>query len=479
MLTKETKMARKVSSMNNKKSVAILFVPLIFAMLLGGCDKKDDNDASAQAQQQTPPEVGYVTVTAGNVGLVTELPGRLEAFRVADVRARVAGVVQKKTFEEGAYVKEGELLFQIDDAPYRAALQSAKAQLSQAQANLLQTKSMAERYKPLVKANAVSKQDYDNALAAQKASEANVQAAQAAITTAQINLGYAAVKSPISGRVGRSMVTEGALVGQGSATELAVVQQIDKLYVNITQTATDYIQLQEALKNGQYKRSSDGSLPITVILGDGVAYSKEAEMMFTDWTVNESTGQVTVRAVLDNDDQILLPGLYVRVRLEQMQAENAFLVPQQSIRRTTQMDTLFVVTKQTTEHGEMDMMEMRTVTIGGRKGNDWVVTSGLKSGDRVVVDGVLAQMAMGGALQAYGAERGRYEAAKAKGEAVGDPPVSPKMPVIARESINALIVMPQQNVPNAPSTNMPSVTDDAVVPQASSDAPQQTNHSQK
>lgn len=443
MFTKGKRIMGKTSAIKNK-SIAILLAPVALAIFLSGCDKKEE--AAPQQQQQAPKIVGYVTVMPSDVGLTMELPGRLEAFRVADVRARVAGVVQKKMFEEGTLVEEGQQLFQIDDAPYRATLQSAKAQLAQAQASLAQTKAMADRYKPLVKVNAISKQDYDNAVAAQRASEANVMAARAAVTNAQINLDYAAVKSPISGRIGRALVTEGALVGQGSVTELAVVQQIDKLYVNITQSATDYIKLQEALKTpGRFKRAGDGSLPITITLDDGTAYPKQAGMMFTDWTVNEATGQVTMRAVLDNQDQILLPGLYVRVKLDQIQAENAFLVPQRAVMRTGKDDILFVVVEKEnvppTENAQAltpdedkkkmpkNWLEMRKVNITGRSNNNWVVSEGLQAGDRIVVDGIQAQMAMGGALQAYGAKMQEYHMGKASGQDVGEPPAPPSVPV--------------------------------------------------
>lgn len=420
MLAIEKKTFGKTTVMK-RKYLASLLAPFALVMLLSGCEK--DAKQNAPAAQQPLPQVGYVTVQAADVGMVTELPARLEAYRVADVRARVAGVLQKKMFEEGTDVKEGQQLFQIDDAPYRAALQNAKAQLAQAQANLLQTKALAERYKPLVRVNAVSKQDYDNAVAAQKASEANVLAAQAAITTEKINLGYAAVTSPISGRVGRSLVTEGALVGQGNVTELAVVQQIDKLYVNITQSATDHIKLQEALKKGQFKTSSNGSLPIKLILDDGTVFSKEANMLFTDWTVDETTGQVIVRAVLDNQDKTLLPGLYVRVQLQQAQAENAFLVPQKAITRGNAGDTLYAITEKNT-------LELRKVTISGRNGNNWIVTDGLKSGDRVAVDGLQGwQMAMQMAMQKYAAQMREFELAQRKGDAQGEPPARPNVSV--------------------------------------------------
>lgn len=436
MLSTEKKTFSKMTAMN-KKYFASLLVPLALVVGLSGCGKDSANNAGSGQQQL--PQVGYITVQASDVGLITELPARLQAYRVADVRARVAGIVQKRLFEEGSDVEEGQQLYQIDNAPYRADLQNAQAQLAQAQASLLQTKAQAQRYKPLVSANAVSKQDYDNAVAAQKTSEANILAAQAAITNAKINLGYAAVTSPIPGRIGRSLVTEGALVGQGSATELAVVQQIDKLYVNITQSATEHIKLKEALNKGQFKTGSSGELPITIILDDGTVYPKEASMMFTDWTVDEATGQVTLRALLENKDKMLLPGLYVRVRLQQAKAENAFLVPQLAVTRGSGGDTLYVI-------AEKDLLELRPITISGRNGNNWVVTDGLKPGDRVVVDGLQGwQRATQIAMLGYAKKMQAYEEAKHQGNAQGEPPARPNIPVKPIDTTQEAKLIEQQN----------------------------------
>ncbi|RYF29855.1 MAG: efflux RND transporter periplasmic adaptor subunit, partial [Comamonadaceae bacterium] len=233
----------------------------VAAMLsLAACGKGDAPAAggapggAGAGGKPPPPEVGVVVATPGNVGLVTELPGRLEATRIAQVRARAAGILQERLFKEGTDVKAGQPLFKIDPAPYAAAAQSAAAGLARAEANAAQAKALADRYKPLVEANAVSKQEYANAVASAKAAEADVAVGRASVATAKINLGYAAVTAPISGRIGRSLVTEGALVGQGDATQLAVIQQINPLYVNFTQSATDVLKLRRAMQEGQFKR---------------------------------------------------------------------------------------------------------------------------------------------------------------------------------------------------------------------------------
>jgi membrane fusion protein (multidrug efflux system) len=328
-----------------------------------------------------PPEVGVVVATPTDVGLVTELPGRLEASRVAEVRARAAGILQERLFREGSDVKAGQPLFRIDSAPYAAAARSAQASLARAEANAVQAKALADRYKPLVEANAVSKQEYANAVASQKAAEADVGVARAAVTTANINLGYAAVTAPISGRIGRALVTEGALVGQGDATALAVIQQINPLYVNFTQSANDVLKLRRAMADGQFKRA-DGAdaASVRVVLEGGGEYPTPGKLLFSDLTVDSTTGQITLRAELPNPKGELLPGLYVRVRIEQAQVSNAITLPQQAVTRTQQGDTVTVV-------GADGKLSKRTVKVGAAKNNQWVVMEGLKAGEQVMVDG--------------------------------------------------------------------------------------------
>lgn len=343
-----------------------------------------------------PPEVGVVVATPTDVGLVTELPGRLEASRVAEVRARAAGILQERLFREGSDVKAGQPLFRIDSAPYAASARSAQASLARAEANAVQAKALADRYKPLVEANAVSKQEYANAVASQKSAEADVGVARASVTTANINLGYASVTAPISGRIGRALVTEGALVGQGDATALAVIQQINPLYVNFTQSANDVMKLRSAMAAGQFKRA-DGpdAASVRVVLEGGGEYALPGKLLFSDLTVDSTTGQITLRAELPNPKGELLPGLYVRVRIEQAQVSNGITLPQQAVTRTQQGDTVTVV-------GADGKLSKRTVKVGAAKNNQWVVMEGLKAGEQVMVDGFqkLQMMPPGTAVKA-------------------------------------------------------------------------------
>ncbi|WP_043116331.1 efflux RND transporter periplasmic adaptor subunit, partial [Pseudacidovorax intermedius] len=327
------------------------------------------------------PEVGVVIATPGEVGLVTELPGRLEATRVAQVRARAAGILQKRLFVEGSDVKAGQPLFRIDASPYEATLRSAEATLARAEANAAQAKALADRYKPLVEANAVSKQDYANAIASQKAAEADVLAGRASVTTARINLGYATVTAPISGRIGRALVTEGALVGQGEATQLATIQQIDPLYVNFTQSATEVMRMRRAMAQGKLQRASGpDAADVRIVLEDGTEFAQRGRLLFSDLTVDASTGQITLRAEVPNPKGELLPGMYVRVRTEQAQVDKAISVPQQAVTRTDQGDTVTIV-------GQDGKLSKRNVKITAGRNNRWIVTEGLKEGEQVMVDG--------------------------------------------------------------------------------------------
>jgi membrane fusion protein, multidrug efflux system len=339
------------------------------------------NNAPAGPPGGMPPaEVGVVTVTPGDVGLVTELPGRLEASRIAQVRARAAGILQKQLFREGSDVKAGQALYEIDASPYQATFASAQASLARAEANLMQASAQAARYKPLVAAQAVSQQEFDNAQAAQKQAEADVATGRAAVQTARINLAYASVTAPISGRIGRSLVTEGALVGQGEATPLAVVQQIDPLYVNFTQSAGEVIALRRAMESGQFKRAGAQAASVRVLLEDGTEYPRAGRLLFSDLTVDTTTGQIMLRAELPNPGGTLLPGLYVRVRLEQAQASNAITLPQQAVTRSPQGDSVMVV-------GTDGKVKPRPVKVGGQQGGQWVILDGLKTGEQVMVDG--------------------------------------------------------------------------------------------
>ena len=351
---------------------------------LAACGKGDAPAAGAApgaGGNKPPPEVGVVIATPGNVGLVTELPGRLEASRIAQVRARAAGILQERLFKEGSDVKAGQPLFRIDAAPYTAAAQSAQASLARAEANAVQAKGLADRYKPLVEANAVSKQEYANAVAAQKTAEADVAVGRATVATAKINLGYAAVTAPISGRIGRSLVTEGALVGQGDATQLAVIQQINPMYVNFTQSATDVLKLRRAMQDGQFKHAAGtDAASVRVVLEDGTEYALPGKLLFTDLTVDSTSGQVTLRAEVPNPKGDLLPGLYVRVRIEQAQMSNAIAIPQQAVTRTQTGDTVSIV-------DAAGKITKRPVKISAAQDNQWIVLDGLKAGEQVMVDG--------------------------------------------------------------------------------------------
>lgn len=348
----------------------------LLGLMLAACGGGESKPASAQAGgAPPPPEVAVVTVAPKTEPLVIELPGRVEASRVAQVRARVNGIVQKRLFQEGSDVKAGQPLFQIDPAPYQAAVDSAKAAQAKAEANLLQAREQATRFKPLADARAISAQDYTNALAAQAQAEADVAAARAALRSAHLNLGYASVTAPISGRIGRALVTEGALVSAAEATQLALIQQIDPVYVNSTQAVADVARLRKAASAAPPDRSA-----VRIVLDDGSELPQRGRLLFTDLSVDPTSAQVTLRIEVANPHALLLPGMYVRARLVQGQIAGATLVPQQAVTRGPQGDSVLVV-------GEGGMAEPRTVTIAGVSGSDWVVTSGLKAGEQVIVEG--------------------------------------------------------------------------------------------
>jgi membrane fusion protein (multidrug efflux system) len=359
------------------------------AAVFSGCSKQEG--ASSPSTGTAPPAlpVGVVTVQPGEVPLMAELPGRLEALRTAQVRARVAGVLQKRLFTEGADVKAGQALFQIDPATYQAAVDSAQASLARAEANLAQTTALVQRYEPLQAAKAISPQEFLNAQVSQRAAQADVAAAKAALQTARINLGYASVTAPISGRIGRALVTEGALVGQGEVTQLALIQQVHPLYVNFTQSATEVLKLRQALQAGALKKAGAQAAEVRVVLDDGREYPLPGRLLFADLSVDSSSGQVSLRAELPNPQGLLLPGMYVRVRVEQAQVDGGVLLPQQAVTRGAQADTVLVVAKD-------GSVAPRPVKLGGARGNQWVVLGGLEAGEQVMVDGFQKFMMAGG-----------------------------------------------------------------------------------
>jgi membrane fusion protein (multidrug efflux system) len=367
---------------------ALSLFALIGGLGLAACSPSEPGKSApsgtppqAAAPTPPPPQVGVLTVTLTEVGLIEELPGRVEPLRIAQVRARAAGIVQQRLFREGADVKAGQVLFRIDPAPYEAALASAQATLARAQANLSQASALAERYRPLVAANAVSKQDYANAVAAQKQAEAEVLAGQAAVQTASINLGHTTVTAPISGRIGRALVTEGALVGQGEATPLAVIQQIEPVFVNFTQSANEAMRLRRDFEQGRLQRATGSEAALVRVLLDGGSIHPQAgRLLFSDLTVDATSGQVTLRAEVPNPGGVLLPGLYVRVRLEQAKAANAMLLPQQAVTRSSQGDTVMLA-------GADGKITVRPVKVGGSNQGQWLILDGLRNGEQVIVDG--------------------------------------------------------------------------------------------
>ncbi|MBQ0931108.1 efflux RND transporter periplasmic adaptor subunit [Ideonella alba] len=328
--------------------------------------------------QMPPSPVGVVTATRQPLALSTELPGRLEAVRTAQVRARVTGVVQKRLFAEGGQVKAGQSLFQIDAAPYQAALDSARATEAKAEAALANAQATLERNRPLAEAKAISQQDWVSTQTAHKQAQADLAAARAARQQAALNVEYAQVRSPISGRIGRATVSEGQLVSQTEATLMATVQQVDTLYVNVTQSATEAMRLKRAFDSGALKAS--GSNAVKVLLDDGSEYPLAGKLLFSDLTVDPTSGQVSLRAELPNPKGQLLPGLYVRVRIEQAATDHAFLVPQQAVQRSASGDTVMLV-------GADGQVAVRPVQLGGSRGAQWVVTDGLQGGEQVIVDG--------------------------------------------------------------------------------------------
>ncbi|WP_395066594.1 efflux RND transporter periplasmic adaptor subunit [Paraburkholderia silvatlantica] len=345
------------------------------AIVLAACGQKQS------APPPQAPEVGIVTVQPTAVPVVSELPGRTSAYLVAQVRARVDGIVLRREFTEGAIVKAGQRLYKIDPAPYIAALNTAKATLAKAQANLVTQNALVSRYKVLVQANAVSKQDYDNAVSAQGQAAADVASGKAAVDTAQINLGYTDVVSPVTGQVGISQVTPGAYVQASAATLMSTVQQLDPMYVDVTQSSLDGLKLRRAIQEGRLSTSGPNAAKVSLVLEDGRVYAQKGKLQFSDVTVDQTTGSVTVRALFPNADRVLLPGMFVRARIEEGINNNAFLVPQVGVLHDQKgQASVYVV-------GKDDKVVPTPIVTSGTQGQDWVVDSGLQAGDRVIVQG--------------------------------------------------------------------------------------------
>jgi membrane fusion protein (multidrug efflux system) len=360
-----------------KTRIALAIVAL---SALAACGKKPD---AAGAGGPPPTEVSIITVAPQRLAITDELPGRLEATRTAQVRARVPGIILKRTFREGSDVKAGDVLFRIDPAPLQAAFSSAQAAQARAEATAAQASAKAKRYQPLVEVNAISKQEYDDAIASQKTAEADVLTARAARQTAALNLGYATVTAPISGRIGRALVTEGALVGQADVTQLALIQQLDPIYVNLTQSSNDVLKLKRALADGKLKAAGggQGQAKVTLVTDDGQPYPQAGKLLFSDLSVDQSTGEITLRAEFPNPQRTLLPGMYVRARLEQGVDENAIVVPQQAVVRDVGGSVVMLV-------GADNKVVAQPVTTGASQGNVWIIKDGVKPGDRVIVEGL-------------------------------------------------------------------------------------------
>ncbi len=352
---------------------------IILPLALAGCGHKDST-ANGQGGMP-PPVVSVVTVAPHSLTLTTELPGRLEASRVAQVRARAAGIVQKRLFKEGGSVKAGQVLFHIDPAPFQAVYASTQAAVAKSEANLAQAELKVKRYQPLVETNAISKQEFDDALTAQKQAVADLATSKATRQTAALNLGYATVTAPISGVIGRAQVTEGALVGVGEATPLATIRQINPIYVDLTQSGAEVLKMRRALAAGHLASVGKDQAKITLVTDDGVTYSHPGKLLFSDLSVDETSGAITLRAEFPNPDGMLMPGMYVRAQLDQAVDEKAITVPQQAVIRNLEGASVMVV-------GADGKVASQPVTADTAQGNEWIISKGLKAGDRVIVEGL-------------------------------------------------------------------------------------------
>lgn len=348
---------------------------LLATMLVTACNRQPPPPAPAT------PEVTVVVVQPQAVTITSNLPGRITPYRIAQVRARVDGVVLKREFVEGSDVKAGQRLYLIDPAPYQAAYNSAKAALSKANADLVAKKLQAERTGSLLGQHAISKQAYDDSNAAAKQAQADVEAATAELDAARIRLGYTEVLAPIDGRIGKSLVTEGAYVRMGEATPLATVQQLDPVYVDVMQSSADLLKLRADFEQGLLKQTN-GTAKVTLTLENGSTYQEPGTLQFSDSTVDEGTGTVTLRAIFPNNKLYLLPGMFVHAQLESGTNEQALLVPQQAVTYNAKGEPTALVV------GADDKVEQRVLQVSRSVGNQWLVAGGLKTGDRVITEGL-------------------------------------------------------------------------------------------
>lgn len=364
--------------MNKNRGLTPLAVVLMLSgsLALTGCDDKQDQQGGQQM-----PEVGVVTLKTEPLQITTELPGRTVAYRIAEVRPQVSGIILKRNFVEGSDIEAGVSLYQIDPATYQTTYDSAKGDLAKAQAAANIAELTVKRYQKLLGTQYISKQEYDQALADAQQATAAVVAAKAAVETARINLAYTKVTSPISGRIGKSSVTEGALVQNGQASALATVQQLDPIYVDVTQSSNDFLRLKQELTNGSLKQEN-GKAKVDLVTSDGIKFPQSGTLEFSDVTVDQTTGSITLRAIFPNPDHTLLPGMFVRARLQEGTKPTALLVPQQGVTRTPRGDATVLVV------GADNKVETRQIVASQAIGDKWLVTDGLKAGDRVVVSGL-------------------------------------------------------------------------------------------
>ncbi len=368
--------------METTKTIKLLTMAGILAgmLVMTGC--KQQAAPGGPAAAKPAPEVGVVVMSAEPVTLTMELSGRISPQSIAEVRPQVGGIIQKRLFTEGSDVKAGETLYQIDPATYQAAHASAKAALAKAEANGFTLRQKTERYKQLVAINAVSRQEYDDATAALKQAEADIEAGKATVETARINLAYTRITAPISGRIGRSTVTPGALVTANQTTALATIQQLDPVYVDVTQSSADLLRLKRNLASGELKNSAPSQAKVKLLLEDNSAYPLEGTLKFSEVTVDQSTGSVTLRAQFPNPNQLLLPGMFVRCLVQEGVREQVMLVPQRGVTRDPAGNAVALVA------GENDVVERRMLKTERAVGDAWMVTDGLKVGERVIVEGI-------------------------------------------------------------------------------------------
>ena len=351
---------------------------IVAGVMMSGCEKK----TAAAPPPASPPEVGVTVVQPGHVTLTTELPGRTSPYLIAEVRPQVGGIIQKRLFTEGSDVKAGQVLYQIDPATYQAAHASARATQARAEATLDTVRLKAERYRDLVKIKAVSQQDNDDAQASLKQAEADVAATKAAVETARINLAYTRVTAPISGRIGRSTVTDGALVTASQSAALATIQQLSSMYVDVTQSSAELLRLKQSLATGLLKHDGANQARVKLLLEDGSAYPLPGTLKFSEVTVDQSTGSITLRAIFPNPKQSLLPGMFVRAIREDGINEQAILVPQRGVTRNPAGDAMVMVV------GAGEKVEPRVIKVARTVGDSWLVSDGLKAGDRVILEGI-------------------------------------------------------------------------------------------